>query len=898
MPGSNTNFQLQVFEPNGDRKISQKNKESQETLYFSITIELETGVHYYKYFLVESQPSWGLGEWPGDPNREVNITEPTTINNIWGTTANFAGGNGSFENPFLIATAHQLHEIRNYPIYHYKQIADIDLGVAPWNEGTGWVSIGNNYNPFMGSFNGNGFKISNLTINQPQIGYLGLFGFAVEAEFKDVFIENATIAGNNRVGILCGITIDSQIENCFTSGEISIQSNWSGGLTGVAVHTQFSNSYSIANIQATGYSIGGLTGTIEYNSTITNCYAVGNVSGSRYVGGLVGWADGNSQVIHCYSTGLVSGGMDTGGLIGAGYDLETINSYWNVETSGQSNSFGGTPENTAGLLLQNTYSNWNFNNIWDIDEGETYAFLQIQSEPAWFNYPPLILPPANFSAIPGNQEIALSWSGPSIGSPTAINIYRNGELFQTLGAEATTYLDQGLENYTYYSYFLTAQFGENESETTPVISTFPNTGFSDGDGSFENPFQVGSPEELFTVRLYNYTVFKQIADIDLGVSPWKDAEGWLPIGEINKRATVYYDGNGYKISNLTINRPETSYIGLFGAALETYLINIVLEDVNLTGYRYTGALVGHLSYSEIFDCQATGQVNGGMILGGLVGMATYYSYVINSYASVNVTQAEANPQQAGGLMGRLNQSDVFNCFSTGNVIGGSFSGALTGAATSGSYVINSYATGHVEGNNYTGGLIGSLRNSLVAYCYSVGEVSGNITGGLIGESIESDTYYSYWNTLTSLQNSSYGGTPKTTVEMTKQATFPNWDFYDYGTWSIAENTSYPYFQWQLEPWEHNFPASQTTIEEAMVEDIRIFPNPARSILWAEFINPNKRQVNIQLMNIQGQIVDQMAIEEPGSIKVSFNTANLPAGLYLLIIRSENLNVARKVVIRP
>lgn len=895
IPGSDVEFQMQAVTSKEPEKMWPENQGSKESLNYTITLQLEEGPHYYKYFLVQDQPTWNLGEWPGEPNREVNITGPAAINNIWGTLASFAGGTGSPEDPFLVATPEHLNSIRIYPTSHFKQIADIDLGVAPWNEGEGWFSIGNDYTPFWGLFNGNGFRISNLTINQPQNMYLGLFGFVVEGILMNVSIENATIAGHNRVGILCGIALTSQIVNCFTSGEISLQSNWAGGLTGVAYQTQIYNSYTNANIQAIGYSIGGLTGTIEDNSVILNCYASGNVSGSSYVGGLAGWADYYCQVNNSYSTGMVSGGLGSGGLVGDGYDLSTNNSYWNIETSGQSTSFGGTPKNTAELLQQSTYYGWDFTNNWSITSGETYAYLQIQNEPAWFNYPPSILPPSNFSAVPDDHQIALTWMVPSLGSQSAILLYRNDELYQTLGAETTTFLDQGLENFTYYSYYLTAQYGETESSPTQVISTFANPGFSNGDGSYENPFLVGSPEELFMVRLYNYTVFRQIADIDLGASPWKEGEGWLPIGDINQRSIIYFDGNGYQITYLFIDRPEEDYVGLFGAIQDSYLLNIALEDVNISGNRYTGGLAGFSSESEIYNCYTTGQITGGIIVGGLIGMATYYSYLGDSYSSVNVEHNEAGTQQAGGLAGRLNQSEVYGCFALGNVVGAAFAGGLIGGATSYSYIFYSYATGHVEGGNYVGGMVGSLRNSMVAGCYSTGEVAGNIAGGLMGESLESEWYYSYWDTETSTQTSSYGGTPKTTVAMTQEATFEEWDFYD--IWGIQENTTYPFLQWQLGPWEHNYPPSQTSIEETMDEGFRIFPNPARSSFWVEFYTPKQGQVNIQLMNLQGHIVDQLIINEPGKVKASFTIADLPEGLYLLVIRGGGMYHTKKIIIQ-
>jgi hypothetical protein len=488
MPGSNTNFQMQVVTDKQNELLfpgPSKNKE--ETLLYSLTLQLDEGTHYYKYFLVHNQPTWSMGEWPGDPNREVIISGPATINNVWGTTASFAGGNGSPENPYQVATADHLDQVRHYSFSHFIQIADIDLGEAPWNEGEGWNPIGNEYMPFYGAFDGNGFSISNLTINKPNNGFLGLFGFLIEGYIKDVNIENASIVGVHRVGVLCGLAYFSYLENCFTSGEIFLTSNWAGGLTGAVIQTQISNSYSIANIQANGFSIGGLTGTIEDHSMIINSYATGNTTGSRYVGGLAGWAEYYSQVINSYAVGMVTGTLNTGGLVGDGYDLSASNSYWNVETTGQNSSLQGSPKTTAELIQQSTYTNWDFSGTWSIIPGETYAFLQMQGEPGSFNYPPAILPPSAFAAVPGDHHVALSWVAPSLGNPDAILIYRNDELYQTMDTETTSFLDDELENFIYYSYYLTARFGESESNPTQVITTFANPGFSGGDGSFENP---------------------------------------------------------------------------------------------------------------------------------------------------------------------------------------------------------------------------------------------------------------------------------------------------------------------------------------------------------------------------------------------------------------------------
>ncbi|MEE4175994.1 MAG: T9SS type A sorting domain-containing protein [Bacteroides sp.] len=88
----------------------------------------------------------------------------------------------------------------------------------------------------------------------------------------------------------------------------------------------------------------------------------------------------------------------------------------------------------------------------------------------------------------------------------------------------------------------------------------------------------------------------------------------------------------------------------------------------------------------------------------------------------------------------------------------------------------------------------------------------------------------------------------------------------------------------------------TGIGEAIGQGLRIFPNPARDQLQVEFIHQGKEAI-LQLMNIQGHIVDQLIINEPGRVNTSINTSTLPDGLYLIIVRNEQWRLIRKVVIK-
>ena len=89
----------------------------------------------------------------------------------------------------------------------------------------------------------------------------------------------------------------------------------------------------------------------------------------------------------------------------------------------------------------------------------------------------------------------------------------------------------------------------------------------------------------------------------------------------------------------------------------------------------------------------------------------------------------------------------------------------------------------------------------------------------------------------------------------------------------------------------------TGISEASGLSLRIFPNPARDLLNVELFSKSRALI-IQLKNLQGQIVDQREMDEPGQVKTRFNTSGLPAGLYVVVIQSEEATVARKVAIGP
>jgi hypothetical protein len=252
-------------------------------------------------------------------------------------------------------------------------------------------------------------------------------------------------------------------------------------------------------------------------------------------------------------------------------------------------------------------------------------------------------------------------------------------------------------------------------------------------------------------------------------------KGWQPIGTWSLSAfTGTFDAQGHKIRDLFINRSNESPVGLFGYTGEEGIItDINMVDVTVTGYYYVGGLVG-FNNGVVTNSYSTGNVSGivGMV-GGLVGKNT--GAVSNSFSTVSASGVV----NAGGLVGDNWDGTVSDSYSTGNVIASSCAGGLVAYNNRGA-VTNSYSTGWVTGNEELGGLVG--RNY----------------DGTVNDS--------FWNTETSGQATSNGGTGKTTVEMRDLATFlgAGWNIYTVApgstnstcTWNIVNGVTYPFLSWQ------------------------------------------------------------------------------------------------------
>jgi hypothetical protein len=210
-------------------------------------------------------------------------------------------------------------------------------------------------------------------------------------------------------------------------------------------------------------------------------------------------------------------------------------------------------------------------------------------------------------------------------------------------------------------------------------------------------------------------------------------------------------------------------------------------------------------------------VNGDYTVGGLVGW-NYAGSVNNCYSTGSVT----GNLGVGGLLG-VNGGNAYdsagavsNSYSAGSVTGDYTVGGLVGWNLNGS-INNCYSTGSVTGNLRVGGLLGANGQneidvpSTVSNSYSTGTVTGNIghpsVGGLVGQNWEGTVSDSFWDTETSGQATSAGGTGKTTAQMQDIATFSEagWNIIavaNPGTrnpsyiWNIVNGVTYPFLSWE------------------------------------------------------------------------------------------------------
>ena len=312
----------------------------------------------------------------------------TTENWIDSAADNFAGGTGTKDDPYQIATAEQLAKLaeevnsgipgQTHSGEYFKLTAPIDLS------GKRWVPIGYgnlSSKSFSGYFDGNNQVITGLYVDERGKNVCaGLFGVVVaisdETVLKNFCIKNAAIyAGDSTdsnasanpniygAGVLAGsLTMMGGssatfigVENCQGTGQVDSRM-YAGGLIGDASRAHVSDCS--ADVTVTGMCVsGGFIGN-AFLGSYKNCTAKGSVSGGWATGGFAGSVSGydaSVEIERCASYGDVTANdWNTGGFVGYLEKGKISNSvsYGNV-----TNTLGTAKPKTGGFSGTNTHGN-------------------------------------------------------------------------------------------------------------------------------------------------------------------------------------------------------------------------------------------------------------------------------------------------------------------------------------------------------------------------------------------------------------------------------------------------------------------------------------------------------------------------------------------------------------
>ena len=550
----------------------------------------------------------------------------------------------------------------------------------------------------------------------------------------------------------------STIENSYATGSVTGSNNNIGGLAGSMLVGTIKNSYATGSVTGNN-NVGGLVGLTEVTgNTITNSYATGIVSGSgSNIGGLIGLAIG-ATISDSY---WLSGSASSAGT--------------NVPADTEKNAEMLKSPTTAEGIYGNWLSkDWDFDtpdqfpilkaSADTLLPGQTMGLRSPQTSTVGAELIPAFVRTTTRHTIvvlPGTSSIDLTLT--AYNTSATIALVKEGESTNYFANKASSE-SASIPIATNPVLIITVQ----EPDMPPifhriVVTDLPpctvslntlddNDGVDqaldidkDGDSLIEICDVEGLDEIRHQLDGTGYTTSTGAMKITTGCSStctgfeltrsldfmdassyragsintvWTSGAGWQPIGSresLDDHFRAKFDGNGYTISNLMINRSGTSHIGLFGYAQPSgvtsrSIANLGLLNVNTTGTFSVGSLVGQTAGTMIINSYATGSVSGtDEDVGGLVGRNS--ATITNSYAAVSVTAPNG---EVGGLVGfNVGGGIIRNSYATGRVRGsGDRRGGLVGFNESGfggaAMIENSYATGRVitGSDSHIGGLVG------------------------------------------------------------------------------------------------------------------------------------------------------------------------------------------------
>ena len=727
----------------------------------------------------------------------------------------------------------------------------VDITDGYWNGGKGWSPIGSTSTPFTSIFEGNGHVINNLLIIRHSSTYVGLFGHADNAEIRQLGLSgplmsvtggsftgslvgslkdnnvitscystgsifsngreagglvghagdgnqilsshsmsSVTSTGSGYTGGLVGrLMTNNQITGSYSTGSVSTTARYAGGLLGHAGNdNQITASYSAGPVASTSSYLGGLVGYLERGNEITASYSTGSVIGeSSYVGGLVGATSSRNDITASYSKGSVEGTSSVGGLIGSSRSTYPTNSYWAIDSSGQTTSSASSEGNSyVGLTLAtlqcataaNTnssnsscvsadgtaeglsnaltlYKNWDVSGYWDFGNNQQLPGLifngavhrdsdddgSLDEDDIW-PYEPAASVDQDKDGYPDIWTLdcdasCITASGLFLDKfPNSVAAWQDDDLDGLVDAWAAS-CDADCQSAS--GLVLDSKLDDTD-----------NDGLSNADDTYDNNANNDG-----------------LIDVDA------NSNGLIDISTLAQLDAIRHqlNGAGYRaINNAVLDQsgcPIVVYQGLeqqrcFGYELSNDLdfdstpdgvINSADDYWNAgEGWSPIGSASPSNQFTAIFE--GNGHVIYNLYINRpttqYVGLFGYINHAeIRQLGLTGPLMSVTGRGDVGALVGHASSGNVLSAnYTTGSVRGSYYNiGGLVGLADDSNKISDSYNTGTVKSSyNSVGGLVGSLRsNNQVTASYSSGYVNGPSAGGLLGGSqYTSIVTNSYW----------------------------------------------------------------------------------------------------------------------------------------------------------
>ena len=628
------------------------------------------------------------------------------------------------------------------------------------------------------------------------------------------------VNGNSFVGGICG---DGNSNSCYAIGKVTATGEKCGGLSGYGT---VGDSYFSGIVEGNNY-VGGIVG-------MGNCeksYANANVSGTEYVGGICGslYSFLNNSVAICTyikatdgNVGRISGERNPSVSSNKAYNRTIVISQ-GVAQDIIDDQQNGTGVSATTLKLKATYvaMDWDFTDTWAIQETECYPYFKTQTAP----------PVITSDVVSGATTI----NGNCVNGATVTLEIDGVKQQKVFGGSSFSFSVEPLQAGHEVRVSAKAEGKEQSYYTTALVSYL-------GKGTESDPYQVYTAADLTGVYRKGY--FKLMNDIDLTdyINQFSPTEGWQSIGREGSE-TVYFDGNGHKITGLWCNSTRDN-TGLFSCFANGYIKNLTVEVAKkkqIKGGANTGIIIGKMINGTIENCRVSGNVADGTPVGGIVGLMDdgkislsqasvtinttgEKSYVgglvgeitggeIDQCITLGTLTATGQESYVGGLVGN-NYATVTNCYSNANVTS-SYNAAGLIAYNYG-VVDKCYATGNLFSSNYGAGVIGynDGENAVVKNCVAMNykidvtyesqsaqsggygqRIIGGIKNGAPAPEMNNYALKTMQVSVNDLPQKVYddlmNGVAKTGTKLVKQTTYQElgWSFTD--VWSIAEGESYP-----------------------------------------------------------------------------------------------------------